>query len=329
LKIVVLKGGVSSERDVSLVSGDCISRALINLRHEVICLDTVLPWEQTERKFDPSEEFIGKGEANLVKLLNHPEMHSVDFVFNALHGGSGENGVVQGILHSLGFKFNGSDVGGCAIAMDKVVSKALFEKYQLPTAEWLHFNHVDSVSREEIIEEILDKFGLPVVIKPSHEGSTVGVSIINSEEELKPAIERSLCYDTELVVEKYIKGREITVSVLGDLALPVIEIIPKHGIYDYECKYTKGMSQYCVPAEIGTELTQRIQELSVLAFKALKCYGYGRLDIRLGDDGVPYFLELNALPGMTANSLVPKAAKVAGMSFGELLERIIEFGVKR
>lgn len=329
MKIVVLKGGISSEREISLLSGDNIAKTLEENGHDVICLDTILPLEQVEHRIDPTPNLFENGESNLVELLSCPDVQSADFIFNALHGGSGENGVVSGILETMGFKFNGSGVEGCAIAMDKVVSKVLFEKYNIPTPEWRHFNRVEIIENGKIIEKIIDTFDFPIVIKPAHEGSTVGLSIVSDGKELNPAIDKALKYNNELIVEKYIKGRELTVAILEDSALPIIEIIPKHGIYDYECKYTSGMSEYQVPAKIESKLTQRIQELSVVAFKILKCYGYGRADLRLGEDGTPYFLEMNAMPGMTAISLVPKAAKAIGISFGDLLGKIIELGIER
>ena len=329
MKIVVLKGGISSEREISLLSGDNIAKTLEENGHDVICLDTILPLEQVEHRIDPTPDLFENGESNLVELLSCPDVQSAGFIFNALHGGSGENGVVSGILETMGFKFNGSGVEGCAIAMDKVVSKVLFEKYNIPTPEWRHFNRVEIIENGKIIEKILDTFDFPIVIKPAHEGSTVGLSIVSDGKELNPAIDEALKYNNELIVEKYIKGRELTVAILEDSALPIIEIIPKHGIYDYECKYTSGMSEYRVPAKIESKLTQRIQELSVVAFKILKCYGYGRADLRLGEDGIPYFLEMNAMPGMTAISLVPKAAKAIGISFGDLLGKIIELGIER
>ncbi|RKY54179.1 MAG: D-alanine--D-alanine ligase [Candidatus Neomarinimicrobiota bacterium] len=329
MKIVVLKGGISSEREISLLSGDNIAKALEENGHNVICLDTVLPLEQIDHHIDPTPDLVENGESNLVKLLSCPDIQSADFIFNALHGGIGENGVVSGILEIMGYKFNGSGVEGCAIAMDKVVSKVLFEKYRIPTPKWRHFNRVEIIENGKIIEKILNAFDFPIVIKPAHEGSTVGLTIVSDGKELNPAIDKALEYNNELIVEKYIKGRELTVAILGNNALPIIEIIPKHGIYDYECKYTSGMSEYQVPAKIDNKLTQHIQELSIIAFKVLKCYGYGRADLRLGEDGIPYFLEMNTMPGMTALSLVPKAAKATGISFVDLLEKIIELGIKK
>jgi D-alanine-D-alanine ligase len=329
MKIVVLKGGISSEREVSLSSGKNISAALMERGHKVLSLDTVLPFEQLHREIPATRELLREGDKNIVRLLLNPEVQDADFVFNALHGGSGENGEIQGILQTMGFKYNGSGVEGCAIAMDKVVTKLLFERYRIPTPEWQHFNRVNELSKEEIKKSVLRSMPFPVVVKPSNEGSTVGVTIVEDEQELLPAIDKALYYNTEILVERYIRGRELTVGFLGDEALPVLEIVPKHGIYDYECKYRHGMSEYHVPANISDDLAKYIKYLSIVTVKALKCYGYGRLDLRLGDDEIPYFLEMNSLPGMTATSLVPKAAKAIGIDFSTLLEKIVKLGLNR
>jgi len=329
VKIVVLMGGVSSEREVSLASGSNIAAALAQLGHSILALDTVLPFEQTEQPLSVSQENLLHGERNLIELLLHPAVREADFIFNALHGGSGENGVIQGILEALGYKFNGSDHEGCAIAMDKVVSKMIFEQIGIPTPCWMHFAAEGSLSLAKMQEFIINRFDFPLVVKPGHEGSTVGLSIVKTAAELPAALQLARQYNGSLVVEEYIAGREITISILGDEVLPVVEIRPCHGIYDYECKYTKGMTEYIVPADIPEELVQQLRTWSLKAFNALKCYGYGRFDIRLSPDNKPYFLELNSLPGMTSLSLVPKAAQAVGISFPELLERIIQLGLER
>lgn len=329
MKTVVLMGGVSSEREVSLASGSNIAAALAQIGHQVLALDTVLPIEQTRQPIAITQEHLLHGEQNLIELLLHPEVREADFIFNALHGGSGENGVVQGILEALGYKFNGSDHEGCAIAMDKVVSKMIFEQIGIPTPRWMHFAAEEGLSLEQMQERIMDQFDFSLVVKPGHEGSTVGLSIVKTADELPAALKLARQYNGSLLVEEYIAGREITISILGDEVLPVVEIRPRHGIYDYECKYTKGMTEYIVPADVPKELVQQLRTWSLKAFKALKCYGYGRFDIRLSPDNKPYFLELNSLPGMTALSLVPKAAQAVGISFPELLERIIQLGLER
>jgi len=329
MKIAVLMGGVSSEREVSLSSGRNIVAALRENGHTVLALDTILPIAQIRTVLEPQPEMLKDGERNLIKLLGEPEIRETDFVFNALHGGSGENGAVQSVLEMMGYKYNGSDHEGCAIAMDKIVSKIIFERHGIPTPQWLSFDLEKWRDAAAISAEIKSQMALPLVIKPAHEGSTVGLSIVQSANAIQPAVETAMRYNSALVVEEYIPGREITVAVLGEEALPLVEIRPKHGIYDYECKYTKGLSEYIVPAEVEEALANQIKAWARIALKALRCYGYGRFDLRLTPDNRPFFLEFNSLPGMTATSLVPKAAKAIGLSFNELLEKIIALGLQR
>ncbi|MFH1212493.1 MAG: D-alanine--D-alanine ligase [Candidatus Neomarinimicrobiota bacterium] len=329
MKIAVLMGGVSSEREVSLSSGRNIATALQENGHTVFALDTILPIEQLSRTILPTPAHLENGESNLIELLSNPAVRPVDFIFNALHGGSGENGAVQSVLEMFGYKYNGSDHEGCAIAMDKIVSKVIFERKGIPTPEWLSFDLTDGHEPAAIRAEILRKMEPPLVIKPAHEGSTVGVSIVNDINGIEPAIISAIKYNGALLVERYIPGREITVAILGETALPLVEICPKHGVYDYECKYTKGMSEYLVPAAVDEMLAGQIRNWAVIALKALRCHGYGRFDLRLTEKGESYFLEFNSLPGMTATSLVPKAAKAIGLNFNELLEKIIELGLQR
>jgi len=327
MKIVVLMGGTSSEREVSLSSGKNITEALKRNGHDALLLDTVLPIGQLQESIPVTVKEIEQGDENLLHLLIEPEIRSADFIFSALHGGSGENGIVQGILQILGYQFNGSSAEGCAIAMDKVVSKMIFEKNGIPTPKWLYFERIGGFDYAETIDKIARKFQLPLVIKPGHEGSTVGLTIVKKHEQIKAAINKALKYNSVFLVEEYIPGRELTVAVLGKRALPVVEIRPKHGIYDYECKYTSGMSEYIVPADIEDDLAKQIQDFTVNAFNLLRCSGYGRIDLRLSDDNKPCFLEMNTLPGMTSTSLVPKAAKAVGLSFEQLLEEIIRIGM--
>lgn len=327
MKIVVLMGGCSSEREVSLSSGKNIAEVLKRDGHEIVLIDTVLPIEQIRKTIVPDDHDIREGDKNILHLLTDPVIKSADFIFSALHGGSGENGIVQGVLQMLGYRFNGSRAEGCAIAMDKVISKMIFEKNDIPTPRWLYFEKNNGLNIDEIKDRIIDLFNFPFVIKPGHEGSTVGLTIVNDPDQVGPAISEALKYDSVFLVEEYIPGRELTVAVLGGEALPVVEIRPKHGVYDYECKYTSGMSEYIVPAEIDSELAHRIQELTVSAFNLLRCSGYGRMDLRLSENNTPYFLEMNTLPGMTSTSLVPKAAKAAGLSFNDLISEIIRIGM--
>jgi len=282
-----------------------------------------------------------------------------DVVFLALHGGQGEDGTLQALLDLTGVPYTGSGHLASALAMDKDLSKALFRAAGVPTADWLMAPPAGDPSlrsgqagnwaiprfardkpgtgqslaslgtdrEQEFSDEVRRSLGLPVVVKPSKQGSTVGLTVVREIEQLWPAIEEARKHDDEVMVEQFIPGRELTVGILGDEALPVGEIIPVHEIYDYECKYTAGMAREIFPADLTAEETNTIQELAVRAFRALKLRGYARIDFRMAPDGVFYCLEANTLPGMTALSLIPQAAAAAGISFPELCERIVRLAL--
>jgi D-alanine-D-alanine ligase len=243
----------------------------------------------------------------------------VDVVFLALHGGRGEDGTIQALLDLTGIPYTGSGHLASALAMDKDLSKRLFLDNGVPTPAWL----MAPVSEAEVLSVL----GFPCIVKPSKQGSTVGLSLVREPNELGPAIELARAHDDEVMVEQFIAGRELTVGILGDLALPVGEIIPVHELYDYECKYTPGMAQEIFPADLTAGETARIQELAVRSFRALKLRGYARIDFRMAADGGFYCLEANTLPGMTELSLIPQAASAAQISFSELCERIVQLAL--
>ena len=330
LTVAVLLGGSSAERDVSLVSGARIAAALRSRGHAVTCVDPTtgpLSSAEEQRILDrtiaatpPSRESLmalarSAGGFDPVHLIG-PEVRGADVAFLALHGGAGEDGRVQAVLDLIGVPYTGSNHVGSALAMDKDVTKILLRAAGVPTADW----RMTPVSESEVRTGL----GLPVVVKPSKQGSTVGLSVVKAYDELTPAIAEALLYDDEVMVERFIAGREITVAVLGDVALPVGEIIPRHEIYDYECKYTAGMAREEFPANLEEVQATTVQLLALAAFRALKLRGYARIDFRLGEDGVFYCLEANTLPGMTALSLVPQAAAAAGISFEALCDRIAQ-----
>ncbi len=328
LTIAVLLGGSSAERDVSLMSGARIAAALRSRGHAVSCVDPAtgpLTRAGEQRILDeaiattpPSREALSAlarsaGGFDPVHLLG-PAVRDADVVFLALHGGAGEDGRVQAVLDLIGVPFTGSNHVGSALAMDKDVTKILLRAAGVPTADW----RMSPVTEGEVRAAL----GLPVVVKPSKQGSTVGLTVVKSWSQLAPAVAEASLYDDEVMVEQFIAGRELTVAVLGDVALPVGEIIPQHEIYDYECKYTAGMAREEFPANLEEAQVRTVQRLALTAFRALKLRGYARIDFRLGEDGVFYCLEANTLPGMTALSLVPQAAVAAGISFEALCERI-------
>ncbi|HIB26364.1 MAG TPA: D-alanine--D-alanine ligase [Candidatus Marinimicrobia bacterium] len=298
MKIGVLLGGNSAEREVSLASGKAISAACKELGHNVLDLDP---------EFD-------------VRLLVS-DLLTVDLVFNGLHGGDGENGVIPGFLQSLGVKYTGSKTEASAICMDKRISKALVHRKDLLTPNWV------SLANNDPLPSVGDMV-FPVVIKPNDQGSTIGLTVVKDESELDDAIELARQFANVVLIEEFIVGKEITVTVIGDKAYPIVEIVPSHGLYDYECKYNQGMTEYFCPANIDKDLTKAIQESALKIHKLLGCRHYSRADFRLDENGKAWFLELNTLPGMTETSLVPKAAKASGLSFPELIQTIINEALK-
>ena len=332
MKIAVLMGGTSSERDVSLASGLRIAQALRGRGHSVVSIDT------TRGALDAGEESaaLAKGvldtEPPKLDALQQIGSNSLtswrdtteqardaDVVFLALHGGQGEDGTVQALLDLTGVPYTGSGILGSALAMDKDLSKKLFQAAGVPTPKWL--------MAPATIAQVKKAIGFPVIVKPSKQGSTVGLSIVKQTAELEQAITEAFKYDDEVMIEEFIPGRELTVGVLGAEALPVGEIIPKHEIYDYECKYTKGMAVEEFPAKLTPAETTEVQRLALAAFRALKLRGYARIDFRMSPEGVFYCLEANTLPGMTELSLIPQAAAACGIPFPELCERIVQIAL--
>jgi len=338
-------GGTSAERDVSLASGVRVVEALRSRGHEVLSVDTAhgilsAPDEQAllsgkiVKTIPPDVQALVRLNAQLPGTLR--SLPRTDVVFLALHGGQGEDGTLQALLDLTSVPYTGSGHLASALAMDKDLSKHLFRAAGVPTAEWRmaplsgignRESGIGGSGRVEFAREVEQAIGLPVIVKPSKQGSTVGLSIVREIGQLWDAIEEAAKYDDEVMVEQFIPGRELTVGILGDEALPVGEIIPVHEIYDYECKYTAGMASEIFPADLTAEETKTVQDLARRAFRALKLRGYARIDFRMAPDGVFYCLEANTLPGMTALSLIPQAAVAAGISFPELCERIVKLAL--
>lgn len=332
MKLTVLMGGTSSERNVSLASGIRIVQALRSKGHTVVALDPARGVIDAagEKKLStgavgtapPSLESLSKVAegAFLPNLTTMKEVTGADVVFLALHGGQGEDGTIQALLDMAQVKYTGSGHLSSALAMDKDLSKKLLRAADVKTADWLM-----APAEIEQVEGIL---GLPVVVKPSKQGSTVGLTVVKKRGDLEPAITEAFKYDDEVMIERFIPGRELTVGVLGDIAFPVGEIIPKHEIYDYECKYTPGMAEEVFPAKLSPAATTRVQEQAVDAFKALKLRGCARIDFRLTTEGEFYCLEANTLPGMTELSLIPQGAAAMGITFPDLCERIARLALE-
>jgi len=326
VKVTVLTGGTSSERDVALASAVQVVAALRKCGHEVAVVDTArgyIPEADEERELSgsvgvapPSIEKLRSLERGLL-VSGLGDLHVVrhtDVIFLALHGGTGEDGTLQALLEIIGVPYTGSGPMASGIAMDKDISKRLFKAAGVATADW----SMAPIS----LTEVQRRFGWPVVVKPSKQGSTVGLSVVRKASELEPAVALAAKYDDEVMIEAFVPGRELTVGVLDDQALAVGEIIPQHEIFDYECKYTPGMSEEIFPADLSPALTADCQQQALAAHRALKLGGYSRVDFRLTPEGALSCLEVNTLPGMTATSLLPQSARAVGIAFPELCDRI-------
>lgn len=300
-------GGSSPEREVSLNSGKEIAKALEAGGHDVTPYD--VEW---------------KGSKSLFSAVDECSSNGTDVVFLALHGGLGENGGVQGVLEAAGLAYTGSGITASAVAMDKNITKRLFIHNGIPTAPWTSgsSNSIDTSRHEREAD-------YPFVVKPVDQGSTIGLTVVKSPSELPEAIELAAQYSENIMIEAYIPGSELTVPILGDMPLPVIEIRPSHEIYDYKCKYTSGMTEYLVPAPIGEKLALEIQGIAVKVFNLLGLRDIARIDFRLDSMRRPLCFEANSLPGMTGTSLVPKSAQAAGIDFTELTTQIAEMAYNR
>ncbi|MFQ3542954.1 D-alanine--D-alanine ligase [Halobacillus rhizosphaerae] len=304
MKIAVLYGGTSGEREVSLSTGKGIVKALENKGHEVIGID-----------FQPHK-------------LDEIISLQVDLVFIGLHGKFGEDGKIQGLLDMLEIPYVGSGVLASALAMDKAKSKQIFQLNGLQTAKSKTYEVHSDFSVEETSKDILASFTLPFVVKPNQEGSTLGLTIVKQEEQLEQALITASKSDSVILVEDYVKGKEVTVPVVGrqgeERALPVIEIIPKNEYYDFDSKYQPGGSEHIVPAELEGRLTQQLQNEAVQAHQLLGCSVYSRVDFIINEGNEPIILEVNTLPGMTPTSLFPDSAKVIGWSYDDLIQKFVE-----
>ena len=367
MRVVVLTGGTSAEREICLKSGAKVMAALDPARYDAVAVDLAeitgpradeiasLMWREPKAltsKVSPAEE----AEAPALKAAGPPggtglqpvpqndqgvrnvEMPSPqdrgrqsapDVVFIAIHGGAGENGTVQGMLDLLGIPYVGSGVLASAMALNKVVAKKLFEREGIPTPKWIA---VKASRRAGAAARIVAELGLPCVVKPVSEGSSIGVTIVREEPQLEPALDLAFRYGPEVLVEEFIRGVEITGPVLGNddpEVLPLIEIVPsqQYEFYDYEAKYTPGATEEIIPARIPEAWAQRARELTLAAHQALGCRGMSRVDMIVGPDDV-YVIELQTIPGLTDTSLVPRAAEAAGIPFPKLVDRLIELALE-
>ncbi len=293
-KIGVLMGGMSAEREVSLRTGKAVLGALLEAGFLAVSIDA------------------GRD------LANRLATEGIEVAFIALHGRFGEDGTVQGLLEMLGVPYTGSGVMSSSMAMDKVTTKKILLHHELPTPAFKVFR------RGEDLDRLLDGCRhFPLVVKPAREGSTIGISIVRSREELAVGIGAALEHDELILIEDFIQGAEVTVGVLAGEPLPIIQVVPKGGFYDYHAKYTAGQTEYLLPAPLEGALQQRLQQVAVEAYRALGCDGAARIDFMVREREF-YCLEVNTIPGMTETSLLPKAARHAGISFTELVLRILD-----
>ena len=340
MKIVVLCGGLSNERDVSITSGSCVARSLRERGHSVVLLDMFLGYggdcSDPTKLFDEQQQdlrySVGEETPDIASLIASSDgsrlgknvisiCRAADIVFLALHGEDGEDGKIQATLDMYGVKYTGSGYLGSALAMNKELSKTLFNAAGIPTAPAITLRKGEGIQASPWI---------PCVVKPCSGGSSVGTSIVRTQEEFSAALEFAFKYEDDVLVEKYIKGRELTVGVMDGKAMPSIEIVLKNGWYDYKNKYQAGFAEEICPAPISAEDEERLGRLAERVSKALMVDVYCRADFIMDDDdGEIYCLEANTLPGMTPTSLVPQMAAEQGMSYGELCEKIITLSMRK
>ncbi|MCR5302638.1 MAG: D-alanine--D-alanine ligase [Lachnospiraceae bacterium] len=340
MNIVVLAGGLSTERDVSLVSGRCVYEALRRRGHKVVLLDVFLGYEgETDDIFDAETDWAGEvssisesaPDPEAVKALRKDDAKvffgpnvikicmAADIVFMALHGDCGENGKIQAAFDLFGIRYTGAGYYSSALAMDKAVAKQLFDMYGVPTPRSYMLTGPDDERKPEF----------PCVVKICNGGSSVGVYLVNNDEEYADAVNDAYKYESKVMVERYIKGREFTCCVIEGKALPLVEIAPISGFYDYRNKYQAGSTIETCPADLSAEDTARIQAEAVRACDALGIATYARMDFIMTDDGRIFCLEANTLPGMTPTSLIPQEAAAIGKSFDDLCEWIIDISMRK
>lgn len=303
-RIGVLMGGISNERDVSLKSGEAVSLAFKNADIDVVAIDIKSP----------------------DCVLKEIRDAKVDAVFIALHGRFGEDGTIQSILEEAGVPYTGSGVSASRLAIDKVQSREIFRNEGLCAPNYIALNsHFPLPFPLPLKERIkVREIGFPLIVKPSCQGSSIGLSLVETEDRLKKATDLAYKYDDVIIVEEYIHGKEVTVGILDDKPLPIIHIVHSNRFYDYNAKYESNSTRYIVPADLSKRDCKRIQDGALLAHRSLGCKGFSRVDIILREDGVPVVLEVNTIPGLTLRSLLPKAAAAAGISFIELCMKIVE-----
>lgn len=308
MKVLVLMGGTSAEREVSLKSGKAVLEALRAKGHQAEGWD-----------FDPD-------------ALEEIKKYEPDVVFIALHGKPGEDGTVQGLLDLWNIPYTGSGLASSAICIDKILTKKYLSLEGIPTAPYMIVNQNDySRDPQGTCLTLAEKLGIPLVVKPPTQGSSIGTMIVKDKAQIGHALEQAFDYDNEVLAEQYIPGAEVTAAILGNQdveVLPLIEITSVNEFYDYDSKYTQGMCEHIIPARLNEKVQQKVMQIAADTYRLLKCRGFGRVDFRIDESGNPFVLEVNTIPGMTEMSLVPDAARAANISFEELVDRIVRLALE-
>ena len=297
-KVGVLMGGCSDEREVSLKTGKAVASAL-----------KTKGWQVSEIDVDQH-------------IWEKIRDEKIEVAFLALHGRFGEDGTIQGMLEIMGIPYTGSGVLASSLAIDKIFTKVILQNARILTPPFMVLKNIEELKGDSPL-------GYPVVVKPSSQGSTIGIHIVKTKSDLKEAISDAFKYDRKVMIEEFVPGRELTVGILGTKVFPVVEIVPQSGFYDFKAKYTHGMTKYICPAPLEQDLSRSIQKLGLAAHSALGCRDFSRVDFRINEDGIPFCLEINTIPGMTDTSLLPKAAEASGISFPNLVERILYMALSR
>lgn len=340
-QVIVLMGGRTPEHDVSLVTGREVVRHLDRRKYEI--LPVVISRDGARWQLKTTAEILRLSPAGVGRRLKRAktkkssmpiaskqtlpvklERAESPVVFIAMHGPFGEDGTIQGMIELMGLPYTGAGVLASALGMDKIMFRKVMEREKIPIPDYFVFNQGDRQTT------ILKKFKFPFIVKPFDQGSSVGVSLVHQMKELKSALKEAFVYSDPILIDQYLKGIEVSCGVIGNekpMALPVIEIVPKKEFFDYEAKYQPEMCEEIVPARISSALTKRVQEAAVRVFQAIGCRGFGRVDMIIVR-GQPYVLEINTIPGLTPNSLLPQEAAAAGMSYSQLLDRVIELALE-
>ncbi len=338
MKIAVIYGGISTERNVAIAGGKAVIEALRQRDYEVLPVDPAYGTNfkaQSENqiadieKYHTLEDLKSFSSRSYIECVNSDEFNEIDVAFIVLHGKYGEDGLIQSLLELRGIPYTGSKVKASALSSDKAASKMLFSSVGVLTPQWtmVHKSQIDNLS---FYKELRAELGKELVIKPNDQGSTIGLTIVRDGnlDDIHEGIVLASQYSDPVLVERFISGREITVGILDGKSLPIVEIVTHDGFYDYEHKYTQGKTEYICPADLAEDIAEFTSNTAVIVNNAIGCEGFARVDFRLDEDGQPWCLEINTIPGFTSKSLVPMAAQEIGIDFGQLCEKIINTAVE-